>query len=156
MLKKAALFIFVLLTSGTGLTLYLPEYIPPGENPKPFVILEDSLKQALQENLYLYSSYAFDESSEDKSQPAIQIGIYATLADARVAAYELARKDITLSQLPTIFKATDIKRQWYVMALGPLQDKTESQHLLLLLQEQLIPASPIVWPIAPKKFDSLK
>ncbi|ODS22772.1 hypothetical protein AB835_12360 [Candidatus Endobugula sertula] len=144
MIKKLGGFILILLSIGIGLSLYLPEY-PMVEVPAAeFVLLKESLDKPINANLLRNSLTIFD----DATAHALQLGVFATLANAGKYAAQINQQGLPLPL--SIFKTHDSQRQWYVLALGPLVTKEESIQYQQLLLDNNVQSQPISWPITEK------
>ena len=117
MIKKLGLFGFILLAIGTGLTLYLPDQKITEAPPATFTILEKSLLTPVDQHLLLSSRYFEDEKIDEQKKYGLQAGLYGTLNHAKMVALGFNQKKLSFK--PTIFKAQEQERQWFVIAFGP-------------------------------------
>lgn len=143
MFKKIVGFAVVLLLSGIGLSVYLPDFEPNegvSLNPVGYQINQPSLKQPL-----IMSDMLLDSISPANQVYGLQLGLYGQLPQAIAQAQQYH----SLTMATTIVKATDQQRYWYLLLLGPYDSQARaSSQRLQLRQKQNISATLMQWPLA--------
>jgi len=149
MIKNLTALFVVLLATGTGLTLYLPQF-QPGSNGSGlrinYQINQDSLKTPL-----LMSATLLDPLEQDGSGFGLRLGLFSQLAQAISQG-----EKYPLAQIPDIIKVTDQHRYWYLVILGPYSSQTLANQQSARLEEKYgVSATLIRWPFPDnKKADS--
>ncbi|WDE08064.1 SPOR domain-containing protein [Thalassomonas viridans] len=148
MIKNLTALFVALLATGTGLTLYLPQF-EPGSNGADkhigYQINQDSLKKPL-----LMSATLLDPLDQDSSGFGLRLGLFSQLAQAISKGQEYS-----LSQIPDIIKVTDQQRYWYLLILGPYPSEAQANRESSQLEEKHgISTTLIRWPFPENKKDS--
>lgn len=152
MIKALGTLVLILLAIGVGFSLYLPPYsanIDILATPTPrFTIIDDSLTTPFPADALRYSQSLLAIESDDKTPASygLQLGIFGSLKNAAFDAEKISDKLSTLLITPAIFKVENQQRQWFVLALGPLESKNELTRYQRLLNDRYISSTHIVWP----------
>ncbi len=144
--------IIALLGIGTGLTLYLPDNTDvtvQATTTHPIIYREDTLDKPININFLKYSQHVLVDENAEEPLIGIQLGLYSTLKSAKLGAKNSAIHGLSISLTPTIFKAQDTERQWYILGLGPFLSREELNRYQKLLKEQRIYGQSINWSLPP-------
>lgn len=131
-----------LLITGVSFTLYLPAYEPGNpvtDNRPTYHIEQPTLKKPL-----LMSDTLLDAFEQNTNGYGLTLGLFGQLQQAIDQGIKYGLKDN-----PTIVKATDRQRYWYILILGPYMSQAQANQRRLLLQQNMdISTTLIKWPLA--------
>lgn len=145
MLKKIAIFITLVISTGMALSLYLPSYVPKNSVQATFRVNNLSLRQAVNsEDMQL--SRLLNGVAEKTIQYGLQLSFYGSLAAAKAGAKQLSTRELNLPVLPTIFKVKEQQREWYAILLGPFDSASENNTRRQQLDKHDLLMTTVLWP----------
>lgn len=137
MLKKLTALITLLVAGGIGLSLYLPDYQRQPLAPQAYQINQASLKSPLP-----MADTLLGVLDQPDTLYGLQLGLFGQLQQA------LEQADHYALTASSIIKTTDGRRFWYILLLGPFDNKNEpAKYAAQLRQNRDISAKLIRWPI---------
>lgn len=141
MLKSLGGFALLLLLTGIGLTIYLPEYKPQNSqssgSPVSYRIEQSTISQPIDMNDLL-----LDTDNRENVSYGLQLGLFTQLKQA----IQVAESTILLTPV-TIIKAEDAQRSWYLLAMGPYGTQKEAETEKLKLPNNMKTSAFLVeWP----------
>ncbi|WP_281557535.1 SPOR domain-containing protein [Thalassomonas sp. RHCl1] len=145
MIKNITALFVILLATGTGLTLYLPQFQPGSTGVDKhigYLINQDSLKKPLQ-----MSATLLNPPEQDTADFGLRLGLFSQLAQAVGQGQKYA-----LAQTPDIIKVSDQQRYWYLLILGPYSNQMQANLQSRQLEEKHgISTTLIRWPFSDNK-----